>query len=92
MEDKNFESPVIDNRIVKLNEIIGIKLSSINSKKRPAVKEAKELARYILNEWDNENALSDLLLFKNVSDEKLKEIVSSRSQELRRRKEGDVIR
>ena len=28
----NFDTPVMDERIVKLNEIIGIRLASINSK------------------------------------------------------------
>lgn len=79
MEDKNFESPVMDNRIVKLNEIIGVRLASISSKKRPAVKEAKELAKYILANWDDE---SQLLKIKSedVNNDTVKEVLSSRLQ------------
>lgn len=70
---------VMDARIVKLNEIIGIRLSSISSKKRPAVKEAKELAKYILSNWDDE---SELLKIKSedVTNETVQEILSSRLQ------------
>lgn len=79
MEDKNFESPVMDNRIVKLNEIISVRLASISSKKRPAVKEAKELAKYILANWDDE---SQLLKIKSedVNNDTVKEVLSSRLQ------------
>ena len=79
MEDKNFESPVMDNRIVKLNEIIGVRLASISSKKRPVVKEAKELAKYILANWDDE---SQLLKIKSedVNNDTVKEVLSSRLQ------------
>lgn len=49
----NFDAPVMDWRILKLNEYKAVKMSAISSKKRPAAKEAKELATYILNNWDN---------------------------------------
>ena len=49
----NFDAPVMDGRILKLNEYKAVKMSAISSKKRPAAKEAKELATYILNNWDN---------------------------------------
>ena len=49
----NFDAPVMDERIVKLNELKAVKMADISSKKRPAAKEAKELAIYILNNWDN---------------------------------------
>lgn len=75
----NFDTPVMDKRIVKLNEIIGIRLASINSKNRPAVKEAKELAKYILANWDDE---SELLKIKSedVTNETVQKILSSRLQ------------
>lgn len=50
---ENFDAPVMDERIVKLNELKAVKMAAISSKKRPAAKEAKELATYILNNWDN---------------------------------------
>ena len=50
---ENFDAPVMDERILKLNEYKAVKMAAISSKKRPAAKEAKELATYILNNWDN---------------------------------------
>lgn len=61
METNNFETPVIDERIVKLNELKSVKMASLNSKKRPAAKEAKGLAAYVLENWDNQQALEQLL-------------------------------
>lgn len=70
---------VMDARIVKLNEIMSVKLASVNVKKRPAVKEARELAKYILNNWDDE---SELLKIKSedVKNESIQDILSSRLQ------------
>lgn len=61
METNNFETPVMDERIVKLNELKSVKMASLNSKKRPAAKEAKGLAAYVLENWDNQQALEQLL-------------------------------
>ena len=61
MEDKNFESPVMDERIVKLNELKSVKMSSLSKNKRPAAKEAKGLAAYVLDKWDNQYELESLL-------------------------------
>lgn len=73
------ENEVMDARIVKLNEIMSVKLASVNVKKRPAVKEARELAKYILNNWDDE---SELLKIKSedVKNESIQDILSSRLQ------------
>lgn len=49
----NFDAPVINERILKLNEYKAVKMANLSKGKRPAAKEAKELATYILNNWDN---------------------------------------
>lgn len=49
----NFDAPVMDERILKLNELKAVKMANLSKSKRPAAKEAKELATYILNNWDN---------------------------------------
>lgn len=61
MEDKNFDSPVMDERIVKLNELKSVKMAALSKSKRPAAKEAKGLAAYVLNIWDNQCELESLL-------------------------------
>lgn len=79
METNNFETPVMDERIVKLNELKSIKMASLSKSKRPAAKEAKELANYILANWDN---LAELKNIKNedVKNVDLQNILSSRLQ------------
>ena len=62
----NFDAPVMDERILKLNELKAVKMANLSKGKRPAAKEAKELATYILNNWDN---LAEL---KNIKNEDLK--------------------
>lgn len=57
METNNFETPVMDERIVKLNELKSVKMASISSKKRPAAKANKAAAQYILENWDNTEML-----------------------------------
>lgn len=49
----DFDKPAVDKRIVRLNEIINTKLSSVSSKKRDSLKMAKTAAKYILENWDN---------------------------------------
>lgn len=49
----NFDTPVMDERILKLNEFKAVKMASLWKGRRPAAKKAKELATYILNNWDN---------------------------------------
>ena len=74
---ENFDAPVMDERIVKLNELKAVKMAAISSKKRPAAKEAKELATYILNNWD---ILAELKNIKSedVTNEDLQNILASR--------------
>lgn len=49
----DFDKPVVDERIVRLNEIINTKLSSVSSSDRDSLKIAKTDAKYILENWDN---------------------------------------
>lgn len=76
----NFDAPVMDERILKLNEYKAVKMANLSKGKRPAAKEAKELATYILNNWDDENALASIYLddASAVDKEVFNEIILSR--------------
>ena len=74
---ENFDTPVMDERIVKLNELKAVKMAAISSKKRPAAKEAKELATYILNNWDNFAELKNIKS-EDVTNEDIQNILASR--------------
>lgn len=76
----NFDAPVMDERILKLNELKAVKMANLSKSKRPAAKEAKELATYILNNWDDENALASIYLddASAVDKEVFNEIILSR--------------
>lgn len=57
MEDKNFDTPAMDERIVKLNELKSVKMAALSKSKRPAAKANKASAQYILENWDNAEML-----------------------------------
>lgn len=73
----DFDKPAVDERIVRLNEIINAKLSSVSSKKRDSLKIAKTAAKYILENWDNAE-LGDGGLKMYLNDEEMK----ARNEEL----------
>lgn len=73
----NFDAPVMDERILKLNELKAVKMANLSKGKRPAAKEAKELATYILNNWDNEFELMKVLNAENAHED-LRAILASR--------------
>lgn len=73
----NFDAPVMDERILKLNELKAVKMANLSKGKRPAAKEAKELATYILNNWDNEFELVKVLNAETIHED-LKAILTSR--------------
>lgn len=73
----NFDAPVMDERILKLNELKAVKMANLSKGKRPAAKEAKELATYILNNWDNEFELLKVLNAENIHED-LRAILASR--------------
>ena len=58
---------VMDDRLVSLNEIKDVKLSSTPVKKRPFIKAQRVAAKYIIENWDNAEMLSYL-----VKDEEFK--------------------
>lgn len=73
----NFDAPVMDERILKLNELKAVKMANLSKGKRPAAKEAKELATYILNNWDNLAELKNIKS-EDVKNEDLQNILASR--------------
>lgn len=58
---------VMDERIVKLNELKSVKLASLIKTKRPAAKAAKFAAQFVLERWDDTEELQRL-----VDDEEMK--------------------
>lgn len=73
----NFDAPVMDERILKLNELKAVKMANLSKSKRPAAKEAKELATYIFNNWDNEFELAKVLNAETIHED-LRAILASR--------------
>ena len=67
MEDKNFDAPVMDERIVKLNELKSVKMAALSKSKRPAAKANKTAAQFVLERWDDEEELK-----RFISDESMK--------------------
>lgn len=82
----------MDSRIVRMNEIKAIKLSSVSSKKRVAIKAAKTLIDYIMANWDDMVSLAvpavDPEIWKNQPE--LVEIINSRREELNRKKNEEL--
>lgn len=73
----NFDAPVMDERILKLNELKAVKMANLSKGKRPAAKEAKELATYILNNWDDEFELLKVLNAESIHED-LRAVLASR--------------
>ena len=69
---------VMDNRIVKLNELKAVKMANLSKGKRPAAKEAKVQAAYILENWDNEFELVKMVGDESIVNEDIKAILTSR--------------
>lgn len=78
---------VMDERIIKLNELKSVKMANLSKGKRPAAKEAKELATYILNNWDNEFELAKVLNGE-INNDDLKGILASRLENFADAKEA----
>lgn len=80
---------MMDARIVKLNELKGVKMANLSKGKRPAAKEAKLQATYILDNWDNEFELVKMLNDTEVVfNDDIKIILSSRLQNFADAKEA----
>ena len=87
MENSN-EDSVIDERIVRMNAILGTKLSAVSKGKRESLKAQKSSIKFLLDEWDNENSL-----IRFTSDSEIKQtqyelycIAKSRLDQLRNKR------
>lgn len=58
---QEFTNGAMDDRIVRLNEFKGVKMAQLSKGKRPAAKFNKEVANYLLTNWDNVEALKTCL-------------------------------
>lgn len=79
---------VMDARIVKLNELKSVKIANLSKGKRPAAKEAKLQAAYILDNWDNEFELAKMLNDSEVTNDDIKAILASRLENFADAKEA----
>lgn len=79
---------VMDARIVKLNELKSVKMANLSKGKRPAAKEAKLQATYILDNWDNEFELVKMLNDSEVTNDDIKAILASRLENFADAKEA----
>lgn len=79
---------VMDARIVKLNELKSVKMANLSKGKRPAAKEAKLQATYILDNWDNEFELAKMLNDSEVTNDDIKSILASRLENFADAKEA----
>lgn len=90
MEQK-FTNGVMDERIVRLNEFKGVKMAQLSKGKRPAAKFNKEVANYLLQNWDDVEALKTCLnaMRKDMPEgcEEVMNIYSERISELEPKQE-----
>lgn len=56
----------VDERIVRLNEIIATKLSSVPKNRREQLREDKCLAEYVIENYDSKEVLGKILRDKEV--------------------------
>lgn len=84
----------MDSRIVRMNEIKAIKLSSVSSKKRVAIKAAKTLIDYIMANWDDMVSLAVPAIDPEIRETQpeLVAIINSRREELDRKKNEELER
>lgn len=82
----------MDSRIVRMNEIKAIKLSSVSSKKRVAIKAAKTLIDYIMANWDDMVSLAVPAIDPEIRETQpeLVDIINSRREELDRKKNEEL--
>lgn len=84
----------MDSRIVRMNEIKSIKLSSVSPKKRVSIKAAKTLIDYIMANWDDMFSLAVPAIDPEIRETQpeLLEIINSRREELDRKKNEELER
>ena len=98
--DKNVDNvqknvnEAMDSRIVRMNEIKSIKLSSVSPKKRVSIKAAKTLIDYIMANWDDMFSLAVPAIDPEIRETQpeLLEIINSRREELDRKKNEELER
>lgn len=56
-KEDDFDKPVVDERIVTLNELRTVKMSSLSKSKRVAAKANKYSAQFVFENWDDVEAL-----------------------------------
>ena len=82
----NWDADVRDKRIMRINEIIATKLSSVSKGKRESLKADKMLAKFILENWDSEDNLNRVINDPEVRNNQpeLWNIVKSRIEQLKK--------
>lgn len=77
----------VDERIVRLNEIAATKLSrGIFKNRREQLKEDRCLAKYVIKNYDSEDALNAILKDKEVRESEVTDIVAKRVKELKKKR------
>lgn len=89
---ENNENSMMDERIVRINEILSTKLSSVSKSKREEIKANKAAAKFILENWDKVDVLD------HIASEEFKQtyyelycIAKSRLDQLKHQAEQDLI-
>lgn len=87
MENSNKDS-VMDERIVRMNAILGTKLSAISKGKREGLKAQKSSCKFLLENWDDEEHLLHFVEDSDVKEEQyeLWQICKSRIDQLQFKK------
>lgn len=68
MKTLNEITEVRDERMVEMNNLLATKLSAVSKSKRESIKESKNLARLIIENWDNKEMLESLCEGTNVKE------------------------
>ena len=86
MKTNEIKTNVIDNRIVRLNAIIGTKLSSVSKNKREQLKADRCLAKYVVENFDLEDILIPILNDREIGESEVFDIIADRVEELKKKR------
>lgn len=75
----------VDERIVRLNEIIATKLSSVPKNLREQLRKDKRLAEYVIENYDSKDILNAILKDQEVEKSEVVDIVANRVKELKKK-------
>lgn len=75
----------VDERIVRLNEIIATKLSNVPKNRREQLRKDKCLAKYVVENYDSKDTLNAILKDQEVEKSEVVDIVANRVKELKRK-------